>query len=90
MSEALLTHCNNVGKSQLSQHCHTHIAQTLVSDVIETAAAQGMVNTVVSSPHVLHLLSKYLSMVLSDNLLQLLQCTNGESEEVCFSIRSWV
>lgn len=88
MCGALLNRYKNVGKSQLSQHCHAHIAHTLVSGVIETAASRGMADTVVSSPHVLHLLSKYLSTVLSDNLIQLLQCTDGESEEVCRSIRS--
>lgn len=83
MCGALLDHYNSAGKSQFNQHCHTRIAHTLVSVVMETAASQGVGKTPVSSPCVLHVLSEYLSTVLSNSLPQLLQCTSEENEEVC-------
>ena len=83
---ALLKHYKSTGSSQYSQDCHAHnITHSLVSDVMETAVSMGVKNTPVNSAGVLHLLSQYLSTVLPNSLLQLLQCTIEENEEVCMS-----
>jgi len=82
---ALLNHYKSAGSSQYSQDCHARIAHTLVAVVMEAAVSMGVKNTPVNSAGVLHLLSQYLSTVLPNSLLQLLQCTVEENEEVCMS-----
>lgn len=88
MCEALLNHYKSAGKSQYSQDCHARIAHNLVSVVMGTTASLGVKNTPVNSAGVLHVLSQYLSTVLSNSLLRLLQCSSEENEEVCDYVRS--